>query len=74
MHGFETVQEFYTSLKSSQNAFYKHQEEADKWDKPPEKKATPKTESLNERLQRYQKEAIKQHTKQTYHSKEKGAR
>lgn len=39
-----------------------------------EQKATPKTETFNERLQRYQKEADKQNTERTYHSKDKGAR
>ena len=37
-------------------------------------KATPKAETLHEKLQRYQEKADKQNTNQPYQSKDKGAR
>lgn len=73
-HEFATVQDFYTALHTAQNALYKYQEEYTKWDESYEKKATPKVETMHEKIQRYKEKADRQNALQPYRSKDKGAR
>ena len=72
--GFRTVQEFYTALKTSRDAYYKYQEESTKWEEAYGEKNTPKTENMHEKIQRYKEKAAQQNATQTYRNRDKGAR
>ena len=73
-HGFITIQDFYTAFYTAQRATDAYQKECDKWDATYGAKATPKTESMHEKLQRYQEEADRQNANRPYQSRGKGAR
>ena len=45
-----------------------------KWEEAYGEKATPKTETMHEKLQRYQEMADRQNASQPYRSRDKGAR
>lgn len=72
-HGFATVQDFYNALHTTQNAFDTYQKACAKWDETYGEKA-PKTETMQEKLQRYKEQAAQQNASQPYRSKDKGAR
>lgn len=73
-HGFATVQDFYTAFYTAQRVTDAYQKECAKWDKSYGEKATPKAESMHEKLQRYQEKADRQNASQPYLNRDKGAR
>lgn len=73
-HGFATVQDLYTAFYTAQRVTDAYQKECAKWDEAHRKKATPKAESMHEKLQRYQEMADRQNASQLYRSRDKGAR
>lgn len=73
-HGFATVQDFCTAFYTAQNAFDQYQKDCAKWDKAYGEKATPKTEIMHEKIQRYKEKADRQNASQPYRSRDKGAR
>lgn len=73
-HGFATVQDFYTAFYTAQRATDAYQKECAKWEKTYGVKATPKAETMHEKIQRYQEQIAQQNTNQAYQSKDKGAR
>ncbi len=72
--GYATVQDFYTTFYTAQRATDAYQKECAKWEEAYGEKATPKTKTFHERLQRYQQEAERQNSERTYRTKDKGAR
>ena len=56
-HGFATVQDFYTAFYTAQRATEAYQKECAKWEESYGEKATPKAETMHEKLQRYQEMA-----------------
>ena len=73
-HGFATVQDFYTAFYTAQRAANAYQKECAKWDETYGEKATPKTETLHEKIQRYKEKADMQNASQPYQSRNKGVR
>ena len=73
-HGFATVQDFYTAFYTAQRAIDAYQKECAKWKETYGEKATPKAETMNEKIQRYKETADRQNANQPYRSKDKGAR
>ena len=72
--GFATVQDFYTAFYTAKRATEAYQKECAKWEEAYGEKATPKIETMHEKLQRYQEKADKQNASQPYRSRDKGAR
>lgn len=72
-HGFTTVQDFYRALHTAQNAFDTYQKACGKWDETYGEKE-PKTETMQEKLQRYKEQVAQQNASRPYRSKDKGAR
>jgi len=73
-HGFETVQDFYTTFYTAQRATDTYQKACTKWEKDFGEKNTPKVETIHEKIQRYQEKADKQNAYRPYQSRDKGAR
>ena len=73
-HGFATVQDFYTAFYTAQRATDAYQKECAKWDKTYGEKGIQKTETMHEKIQRYQEKADRQNASQPYRSRDKGAR
>ncbi len=73
-HGFATVQDFYTAFYTAQRAIDAYQKECAKLEEAYGEKATPKVESMHEKLQWYQEKADKHNASQPYLSRDKGAR
>ena len=73
-HGFATVQDFYTSFYTAQRATDAYQKECAKWDEAYGEKASPKAETMHEKIQRYKEKADMQNASQPYQSIDKGAR
>lgn len=73
-HGFATVQDFYTAFYTAQRAIDAYQKECAKWDETYGEKATPKAETMHEKIKRYQEKADRQNASHTYQSWDKGAR
>ena len=73
-HGFATVQDFYTAFYTAQLATDTYQKECAKWNEAYGEKATPKTETIHEKIQRYQEKADRHNANRPYQSKDKGAR
>lgn len=73
-HGFATVQDFYTVFYIAQRATDAYQKECNKWEEAYGKKATPKAETMHEKIQRYKEKADRQNASQPYRSRDKGAR
>lgn len=73
-HGFATVQDFYTAFYTAQRATDAYQNECAKWEKAHGEKATPKAETMHEKIQRYKEKADRQNTNQPYQHRDKGAR
>lgn len=65
-HGFATVQDFYTAFYTAQRATEAYQKECAKWEESYGEKATPKAETMHEKLQRYQEMADRQNASQPY--------
>ena len=73
-HGFATVQDFYTAFYTAQRAIDAYQQECAKWDETYGEKATPKAETMHEKIQRYKEKADRQNANRPYQSRDKGAR
>ena len=73
-HGFTTVQDFYTAFSPAQRASDAYHKECAKWKEAYGKKATPKAETMHEKLQRYQEKADRLNVSQPYRNRDKGAR
>ena len=73
-HGFETAQDFYTAFYTAQRAANAYQNECTKWDETYGEKATPKDETIHEKLQRYKETADRQNIRQPFQNRDKGAR
>ena len=65
-HGFATVQDFYTAFYTAQRATEAYQKECAKWEKDFGEQTTPKAETMQEKLQRYQEKADRQNASQPY--------
>lgn len=73
-HGFATVQNFYTAFHTAQRATDTYQKECAKWEETYGEKATPKAETMHEKLQRYQEKADRQNANRPYRDRDTGAR
>ena len=73
-HGFVTVQDFYTAFYTAQRATDAYQKECAKWEETYGEKATPKAETMHEKIKRYQEKADRQNASQPHRSRDKGAR
>lgn len=73
-HGFAMVQDFYTAFYTAQRANDAYEKECAKREEVYGEKATPKAESMHEKLQRYQEKADRQNANQPHRSRDKGAR
>ena len=73
-HGFATVQDFYTAFYTAQHATDVYQKECAKWEEAYGEKATPKAETMHDKIKRYQEKADRRNASQPYRSRDKGAR
>ena len=73
-HGFETVQDFYTAFYTAQRATEAYQKECAKWEEAYREKATPKAETMHEKIQRYKEKVDRHNANQPYRSRDNGAR
>ena len=73
-HGFETVQDFYTAFYTATCATDAYQNECAKWEEAYGEKATPKAETMHEKIQRYKEKVDRQNVNRPYQSRDKGAR
>ena len=73
-YGFATVQDFYTTFYTAQRATEAYQNECAKWEEAYGEKATPKVESVHDKIKRYQEKADRQNASQPSRSRDKGAR
>ena len=73
-HGFVTVQDFYTAFYTAQRATDAYQKECAKWEEAYGEKATPKAETMHDKIKRYQEKADRQNANHPYRSRDKGAR
>jgi hypothetical protein len=73
-HGFATVQDFYTAFYTAQRATDAYQKECAKWKETYGEKATPKAETMHEKIKRYQEKADRHNASQPYRGKDKEAR
>ena len=73
-HGFATVQDFYTAFYTAQRATEAYQKECAKWEEFYGEKATPKTETMHDKIKQYQEKADRHNASQPYQSRDKGAR
>lgn len=73
-HGFATVQDFYTAFYTAQRSIEAYQKECAKWEEAYGEKATPKAETMHDKIQRYQEKANIQNANHSYQSRDKGAR
>lgn len=73
-HGFAMVQDFYTAFYTAQRVTAAYQKECAKWEEIYREKATPKSETIHAKIQRYREKADRQNANQPYRSRDKGAR
>lgn len=73
-HGFATVQNFYTAFYTAQRAIDAYLKECAKWEEAYGEKATPKAETMHNKIKRYQEKADRLNASQPYRSRDKGAR
>ena len=73
-HGFATVQDFYTVFYNATRATEAYQKECAKWEEAYGEKATPKAETMHEKIQRYKEKVDRQYASQPYRNRDKGAR
>ena len=73
-HGFATVQDFYTAFYTAQRSIEAYQKECAKWEEAYGGKATPKAETMHDKIQRYKEKVDKQYISQPSQSRDKGAR
>ena len=68
------MQDFYTAFYTVQRATETCQKECAKWEKTYGEKATPKAETMHEKIQRYKEKVDRQNASQPYRYRDKGAR
>ncbi|MBQ9990966.1 MAG: hypothetical protein IJP31_08505 [Lachnospiraceae bacterium] len=73
-HGFATAQDFYTAFYTAKRATDTYQNECVKWEDAYGEKATPKTETMHDKIKRYQEKADRLNASQPYQSRDRGAR
>ena len=73
-HGFAPVQDFYAAYYTAKRATEAYQKECAKWDEAYGENATPKAETMHEKIQRYKEKVDRQNTSQPYRGRDKGAR
>ena len=73
-HGFATVQDFYTAFYTAKRATDAYQIACAKWEEAYGEKATPKAETMHEKIQRYKEKVDRQNASRPYQSRDKGAR
>ena len=73
-YGFATVQDFYTAFYTAQRATDAYQKECAKWEEAYGEKATPKAETMHDKIMRYQEKADRYNASQPYRGRDKGAR
>ena len=73
-HGFATVQDFYTAFYTAKCATDAYQNECAKWEEAYGEKATPKAETMHEKIQKYKEKVDRQNVNRPYQSRDKGAR
>ena len=73
-HGFATVPDFYTAFYTAQRAAETYQKECTKWEEAYGEKATPKAETMHDKIQRYKEKADRQNASQPYKNRDNGAR
>ena len=73
-YGFATVQDFYTTFYTAQRATEAYQNECAKWEEAYGEKATPKAETMHEKIQKYKEKVDRQNVNRPYQSRDKGAR
>ena len=73
-HGFAMVQDFYTAFYTAQRVTAAYQKECAKWEEIYREKATPESETIHGKIQRYREKADRQNANQPYRSRDKGAR
>ena len=73
-NGFATVQDFYTAFYTAQRATEVYQKECAKWEESYGEQATPKSETMHEKIQRYKEKVDRHNANQPYRGRDKGAR
>ena len=73
-NGFATVQDFYTAFYTAQRATEAYEKECTKWEEAYGETATPKAETMHEKIKRYQEKSDRLNASQPYHGRDKGAR
>ena len=58
--GYATMQDFYTAFYTAQRATDAYQKECAKWDEAYGENATPKAETMHEKIQKYKEKADRQ--------------
>ena len=74
LKGFATVQNFCTAFYTAQRATDAYQKECVKRDEAYEETATPKAETMHEKILRYQEKADRQNASQPFQSRNNGAK
>ena len=70
-HGFATVQDFYTAFYTAQRVTDAYQKECSKWEEAHGEKATPKAETMHDKIKRYQEKVDMLNASQPYRSRDK---
>ena len=70
-NGFATVQDFYKAFYTAQRATDAYQKECAKWEEAYGEKATPKAETMHDKIKRYQEKADRLNASQPYRSRDK---
>ena len=73
-NAFATVQDFYTAFYTAKRATEAYQKECAKWEEAYGENATPKAETMHDKIKRYQEKADRQNANHPYRSRDKGAR
>lgn len=73
-HVFATVQDFYTAFYTAKRATEAYQKECAKSEEAYGENATPKAETMHDKIKRYQEKADRQNANHPYRSRDKGAR
>ena len=71
-HGFATVQDFYTAFYTAKRATEAYLKEYAKWDEAYGEKATPKAETMHEKIQRYKEKVDRQYASNLTEAEIKG--
>ena len=74
LHGFATVQDFYTAFYTAQRVTDAYQKECAKWEETYGDKVSLKAETMHDKIKRYQEKADRLNASQPYRIRDKGAR